>query len=469
MLLLRIIVARRWLILGILVGVIVLLLPPPAGLSPAGMSALALLATTVIFLVTEAIPLPAVALLIAIGEVALGLGTPNEIARSFMSDAVFFIMGSLMISVALVKQKLEVRIAWGLLRLTGPRVEWIVFGLMATAALLTSFIGQHTVAAMMLPVVLGIIQAVECDRPKAQNLATLLLMSLAYGSAFASAATPSGGARNPIMIDYWRQMFDLHMDYLSWMAYAYPVMLLHLPFLTFMLLKTFGPEERLLTRALVRLRREVHAKGRISSRDLGAIGIFIVILISWVTLGGRVGLGIIALLGALIYLVSGLVRWEDLNSGVNWGVVWLYAATISLGFQLQTSGAALWLAERLLGLLGNVKGPALFLAMSLLTILFGDLMGGGIAVAVVGPLTLHMAQLSGESLISTGFVTALSSAFTYHTVIGAPSSMIVYGSGMLRPRDFLRAGSKLLAVSIIILLVIAVFYWPWLNHVKGVR
>ena len=461
--LLRILLARRWLIVGLLVGLVVVLLPPPDGLSPQGMRSLALLATAIIFLVAEPIPLPATALLIAVGQVVLGLGEPNQIARSFMSDAVFFIMGSLMISVALVKHKLDVRIAFGLMRLAGPHTIRIAFGLAAISALLASFIGQHTVAAMMLPVALGILGAAERDRPGMRNLGALLLFSIAYGSAIASLGTPSGGARNVIIIDYWRQMFDIQIDYATWMLYAYPLVLLQIPFVPLVLLSTFRPETLDLRRALVRLRAAVKESGRFSRRDLQVVVIFMVVLLGWVTLGDRFGLGMIAIAGASLYLITGLVRWEDLNVGVNWGVVWLYAAMISLGFQLSATGAAPWLAENLLALLGNVQGVALLLVISGLMILFSNAMGGGAAVAVVAPITLQMAAFSQESLIAAGFVTAISSAFAYQTVIGAPSSMIIHSSGYLSPKDYLRAGSKLLVVSIILLLLVATFYWPWLG------
>jgi sodium-dependent dicarboxylate transporter 2/3/5 len=461
--LLRILVARKWLIAGGGIGLILLLLPPPEGLSPQGMRALAILATAVIFLIAEPIPLPATALLIAFGQVVLELGQPNEIARSFMSDAVFFIMGSLMISVALIKQKLDVRIAFALLRLTGPKVGWIVFGLSATSALLASFIGEHTVAAMMLPVALGIIAAVERDQPKVRNLAVLLLLAIAYGCAIAALGTPSGGARNAILIDYWRGMFDIHIDYATWMAYAYPLVLLQLPFVSLVLLSTFRPEIGDLRRALVRLRREVRARGQLSPQDFQVLALFLLVLFSWITLSDRLGIGVIAITGASLYLVTGLVKWEDLNSGVNWGVIWLYAASISLGFQLKATGAAPWLAERFLWLLGDVHGLGLLLAICLLMVIFASLMGSGAAVAVVGAITLQMADISGESVIAAGFATAIGSAFTFLTIIGNPAALIVYGSGHLRPSDFLRAGPKLLAISVIITMALAWLYWPWLG------
>ena len=113
---------------------------------------------TMILFVTEAIPLPAVALLIPVLQVLFGIDSPTEVAHSFMNDSVFFILGSFMLAVAIVKQKIDRRLAVVLFRFTGPKVNRIVFGLIAFSACLASLIGEHTVAAIMMPVVLSLIR-----------------------------------------------------------------------------------------------------------------------------------------------------------------------------------------------------------------------------------------------------------------------------------------------------------------------
>ena len=64
--------------------------------------------------------------------------------------------------------------------------------------------------------------------------------------------------------------------------------------------------------------------------DWVTIALFFIILIGWVGFSDEIGLGTVAIMGAIAFLVIGLVQWDDVNSGVNWGVVWLYAAAISL-------------------------------------------------------------------------------------------------------------------------------------------
>ena len=77
-------------------------------------------------------------------------------------------------------------------------------------------------------------------------------------------------------------------------------------------------------------------------------------------------------------------------------------------------------------------------------------------------ILLKIASVSGESPIIIGFITAVSSAFAYLTVVGTPACTIVYASGYLRPKDFLAVGWKMALISTIILLLGAKLYWPML-------
>ncbi len=154
--------------------------------------------------------------------------------------------------------------------MTGTKTTNICFGISVVSGLLASFIGEHTVAAMMLPVGITLIQLTSDDPRKVRNLAAVLLFSIAYGCAVAGIGTPSGGVRNAIMIGYWKEFFydplnpDTRVfliDYLTWMVYAYPIFLLQLPLVTTVLLLTFKPEHRNLSRAVAKLRNQVKLQG----------------------------------------------------------------------------------------------------------------------------------------------------------------------------------------------------------------
>jgi solute carrier family 13 (sodium-dependent dicarboxylate transporter), member 2/3/5 len=164
------------------------------------------LMATMLF-ITEAVPLPTVPLLIIVGQVVLLKVDPTEVAQSLMTDSVLFIMGSLMLAVAIVRQRLDKRIAWWIVRMTGTNIYWISFGITAVCGVIAAFIGEHTVAAMMLPVGVTLITLTSNDPRKVHNLAAVILFSISYGCSIAGVATPSGGARNAIIISYWKDFF----------------------------------------------------------------------------------------------------------------------------------------------------------------------------------------------------------------------------------------------------------------------
>src|SRR4029079_15300797 len=153
-----------------LAGFALIVAPTPAGLTHQGPIVLAMSAMATLLFVSEAVPLPTVPLLIIIGEVLLLKVDPTKVAQSLMTDSVLFIMGSLMLAVAIVRQRLDRRIAWAVVQMTGTNIYWINIGIAAVCGPLAAFIGEHTVAAMMLPVGVTLITLTSNDPKKVRNL-----------------------------------------------------------------------------------------------------------------------------------------------------------------------------------------------------------------------------------------------------------------------------------------------------------
>ena len=232
---------KKWLILSFLLSISFFYVPSPDGLSPEGHRTLIIVLVALILIISESIPLPGVAILILIMEVILGVDTADGVASSFMSDAVFFIMGSLMLAVSLVHQGLDKRLALLVINITGNKTWSIVLGFVGISAFLSSFIGEHTVGAMMLPVALALIRNAGLSTTQATKLSTLLLFSIAYGCAIGSIGTPSGGGRNVIMIGYLSEFGMAEISYLEWMKFAYPMIIIEIPIVAMVLWFTFTP------------------------------------------------------------------------------------------------------------------------------------------------------------------------------------------------------------------------------------
>lgn len=454
---------KRWLLIAFTLGAFLYyFVPGPQGLSPEAYHILIIILMTLILILKEPIPLPAIALQLIFWQVIIGGSTPNEVGSYFMNDAVFFIMGSLMLAVAIVSQGLDKRLALGMIKLTGNKTWRIVSGFTAISAILSSFIGPHMVTAMMLPVALTLIRFTSQNTRSNSELTAALLFSIAYGATVGSIGTPSGGGRNVIMINYWAEFGSGSLSYIEWIKMVYPMVLIEIPLTILIILKTFPPELQVLDRAVRRLTVEVAHAGKATAREIMTVVLFVAVLFGWITLSEDYGLGSIALMGIFLFMVFGLVSWKDINAGVNWGVILLFGATISIGVQMKNTGGAVWLADLSVGFLQsmipNIDALRAIVAVALSGVM-SNLLSSSATVAVVGPVVLNL----GGDPILLGLASVIASAFGYFTAVAAPACTIIYSSGLVKAPDFLRAGWKMAVMSVLSLLLVALVWWPVLH------
>jgi len=451
---------KRWLLVALAVGAILyFFVPQPQSLSLKAYHILIIILMTLILILKEPIPLPAIALQLIFWQVIIGGSTPNEVGGYFMNDAVFFIMGSLMLAVAIVSQGLDKRLALGIIRISGNKTWRIVTAFAAISALLSSFMGPHMVTAMMLPVALTLIRFTNKNRKAIRGLTASLLFAIAYGAMFGSIGTPSGGGRNVIMMNYWAEFGSGSLSYIEWIKMVYPMVLLEIPLAAFIILKTFPPELPVLDTAVRRLSVEVARSGKTSFKQIATLLLFGGVLLGWAFFSESYGLGSIALMGIFLFITFGLVSWKELSRGTNWGVILLFGATISIGVQMKNTGGAAWLADLsvnfLQGVIPNIDVLRAVVSVGLSGIM-SNLLSGSATVAVVGPVVLNL----GGDPILLGLSSVIGSAFGYFTVVAAPACTIIYSSGLVKASDFLRAGWRMALMSIASLTLLALLWWP---------
>ena len=452
---------KRWFIYAIIIGLILILLPHPQGLSKQAYTSIVILITALILIIKEPIPLPAIAIYILLAQIYGGIDSADGIAKAFMNDAVFFIMGSLMLAVVIIRQGWDSRIALGILKITGNKTSNIVFGFLSISAILSSFIGEHTVAAIMLPIGMTLIRFTSSDFEKVKNLAAAILFSITYGCLIGSAGTPSGGGRNVIMINYFNQS-GLSVSYFEWMIKIYPFVIIQIPIVAWIIINTFKPEYKILDSSIRKLVIKVAKSRSMTGRNTVTVIIFILVFLGWIFFSERFGLGTIALTGVFLYILGGFVRWNDLSRHTHWGVIILFGATISLGTSIRSTGASLWLADQVIMLFGSMMDTFPFfsdLIVIMITAAMTNILSSSATVAVLGPITMNLVP----DMMHIGLVTAVSSAFGYFTAVAAPACTIVYSSGMIKATDFVRLGARIGLVSILLLMIYINTYWLIIN------
>ena len=438
--------------------------------------AIAMAVFVVICFFTECIPLPGVAFCIGLILVFTGVVTRKEVAMLYWDDAVWFIMGSLMFAAAFVKTGVDKRVCLMMFRkLAKPNVKWITLIFFIIIAPLASFISDHALAAMFLPIGILLYQnSLTSEVSEDTELAKMLMIGIAMACNIGGPGAPSGGARNVIMMTYLNDMFGLDIGYFQWVTYCMPFVIVMIPITWLILNWRFKPRIHSLAPAMDHLRGEIDRMGGWNRKQIWAIIIFLVMVFGWFTEKSfyqmgvypiRLGIGVIAVAGAVAYLMAGVVNWRDYQEKVDWGVVWLYAGAIIFGRMLDETGAAYWVARSVIEAikpLGIDSGLPLLAVSNGLTGILTNLMADGPAAASVGPITLNMAGLVHPGTTFLPFMamsTAVASSFAYCLIIGTPPNAIVYASGYLEPKDYLRVGIPVWIIANILLLALTLGYW----------
>ena len=435
-------------------------------------------AFVVLCFLTECIPLPGVAFCIGLILVFTGVTSRKEVAMLYWDDACWFIMGSLMFAAAFVKTGVDKRVCLAMFRkLAVPNVRWITLIFFLIIAPLAAFISDHALAAMFLPIGMLLYQnSLTREVPEDPELGKMLMIAIAMACNIGGPGAPSGGARNVIMMTYLSDMFGFDIGYFQWVTYCFPFVLVMIPLTWLTVNLRFKPKIVTLAPAMVHLKGEIDKMGGWNRKQIWALIIFAIMIFGWFTEKAfyqmgiypvRLGIGVIAVGGAVAYLLTGVVNWRDYQEKVDWGVVWLYAGAIIFGRTLDSTGAAYWLARTVIdGLapLGMDAGLPLMAISNGLTAVLTNLMADGPAAAAVGPISLNMAGLVHPGTTYLPFMamsTAIASSFAYCLIIGTPPNAIVYASGYLEPKDYLRVGLPIWFVVNIVLLLFTAVYWSF--------
>jgi sodium-dependent dicarboxylate transporter 2/3/5 len=484
----------KWLGIGLLVFVIIWAMPTPDSMITKAQELfsnlnsdqiaekafnmkiiIALLGCCTVFFATEALPMPAVALFIGLVQLFFGITEPKNVVATYAHDAVWFIAGSLAMGATMVKYGLDKRIGMLVMNLSGTKVKNIVLGILVGTAIPSAFISEASIAPMFLPIAMALYTLTSKKIGDAPQLGKLLMMSIAIGCMVGAPMSPTGGARNAIMIGFLGNLGpEYEISFMQWMILgSFYTFFLGL-FFAFLLPLLYKPEVDDLSDAVNTLREDLKKHGKMTKEQWMVSGIALLMIIAWITdkdliapiLGFPLGLGGVAMTGAVLFMLLGLTSWSDYEKNISWGVIVLYAGAISLGAVFKSSGAAKWLADSLIDILTTYnlqEGLPLAILVAIIGALMTNLMSAGATVAVIGPVVLEMAVSSGTNPIIVGVALAIATSMAFWLVIGTPASTVVYSAGLLDAKDFIRMATFAWPVALIIMIVMITFYWVGLG------
>lgn len=437
------------------------------------MVVLGIIPMAVIFFATEAIPIGLTGILMPILAYFLHLLPRSMIGKTFAGDAPMFLLGVLAMGVAVVDVGLHKRLASWLLGWTkGFLVP--VFVLCVSMSIVGSFISAHAMCAFMTPVMAAVyFGAVSASSREGRlehdpALAKFLLFTLCYALNVGGVGSPAAGGRNVIMMGFWSE-YRVPMDFFTWMKYGLPMVPILGVIVAVYMLVVFGRKIKTkdLTPGLVAIKEETRKMGKMRYAEYVTFGMLLLILLLWIAGGESLGLGGPSLLALLIPVLLRTTDWKKILAGISWDAWFMYCGALTLGALLKESGAALWLAQsflRILGYVGMSQGFGLWVGLSSLSGIMTNFMSDAGTTALLGPIVIPMGIMTGVAgePWAVGLAVAFATSFAHVLIVGTPNNAIVYGLGiypdtgekMIHPMDFVKYGFVLFLLSMVVVWVV---------------
>jgi len=457
---------RRAKILSIIIALVLLgavaFAPSPDGLSRAGQNAIAIFVLCFVLWVSNALPLAVTSLLAIVLLPMLGVVPLTRSFALFGSPVVFFILGAFMLAAALMRSGLSTRLAVAFIRRFGKTPRSLIAGIILSGGFLAFWMPEHAVAAMLFPIVLEIARALDLQ-PRKSGYGAALFLALAWGAVIGGIATFLGGARAPLALGILSEHYDLTIGFLDWMVAVAPLSIVLMFAAYFVLTRFFPMDVRDIERAKDALDAKARELGPVSAREKGVGAITALTIAAWIFAGRDFGLAPIALLASVALFVFGLIDWKSVEEYVNWGVILMYGGALAIAAALHETGGAKWIADVVMARAAGLPSMWVVATFALLAAFLTEAISNVAAVALLLPICFGVAEGAGIGPITVVYAVAVPAGLAFALPMGTPPNAIAYSAGYFRLKDSVAAGAILKLVALLILFVVAKFYWSFLG------
>ncbi len=464
---------------ALLAGILVFIIAiwwNPFGLNNTAAQVLAIAALMITWWVTEALPMPVVALLPLILFPLLGIARMEEVAAPYANSVIFLFMGGFMIGLAIEKWNLHKRIALSIVKLTGTSGNRIVLGFILATGFMSMWLSNTATTMMMYPIAMSVIQVMETNsktKGNLNNLAVCLLLAIAYASNFGGIATIIGTPPNVAYVAFLEKHNGYTFQFVDWMKLCMPISLILLFSLYIVMTKLLYPTKiKHDDAAKEMIAFELKQMGKLSVAEKRVLIVFATTALLWIT-KDLINAGqtyfklddtMIAVFGAvlLFMLPSGnsaskaLLEWHD-TKNMAWGILLLFGGGITLANQLEKAGLIQSLGHWMAGF--ATGGLMLVFIVAVISIFISEVMSNIAQVIVFAPVVAGMAEALKIDPLQIGMAMTLGASCASMLPMGTPPNAIVFASGRLKLKQMTTTG---FVMNIISAVLITLFCWYFL-------
>ncbi len=168
-----------------------------------------------------------------------------------------------------------------------------------------------------------------------------------------------------------------------------------------------------------------------------------------------------ALLGCVALLVTRILTIEEAYDAINWQVIFLLSGILPLGIAMQNTGAAGFIAERAVGVVGDMGPVAVLAVVYLMTSIMTDTMSNAAAAVLLAPIAISTAEQIGVDPRPLLMAITFAASTGFSTPVGYQTNTMIYNPGGYKYTDFLRTGVPLSIFFWILSVTFIPRFWPF--------
>jgi len=467
---------------GLAVFALLMLLPPPEGMSEQGMTVAAIAALMAVWWICEPIPVYATALLPLVLLPGLGVMDIKTAAAPYANPTIFLFMGGFMIALAMQRWELHRRIALNILTWTGTGPRQLVGGVMAATVVLSMWISNTSATLMMLPIALSVIALMRSgDAAQARRFETCMVLAVAYAASIGGLGTLIGTPPNALLAGFMQQTYGYTISFAAWMTLGVPISLFIAVLCWALLCRVLYPlSNDPVPGAAELLARERAHLGPMTRGEKIVAAAFSAAAVLWVTQpmlaaafpSLKISDAGIAMTIAFLLFITPVdfkrgvfaLDWEWANK-IPWGLLVLFGGGLSLAEAAGASGLAEWLGQSMTS--WSALPLWLLIVVFVAMIVFLSEIASNTAVTATLLPVLGMAAVAlGQSPLLFCIAGAMAASGGFMLPVATPPNAIAYGSGHVTIQQMTRAGVRLDIIWVLIVSLGVLVMLPMAFDVK---
>ncbi|CAA2992246.1 dicarboxylate transporter 1, chloroplastic [Olea europaea subsp. europaea] len=457
------------LIASIATGVILWLVPAPDGVSRIAWQLLSIFLATIVGIITQPLPLGAVALM-GLGACVLTKTLTFAAAFSAFGDPIPWLIAlAFFFARGFIKTGLGNRIAYQFVSLFGSSSLGLGYSLVFSEALLAPAIPSVSARAggIFLPLVKSLCVACGSNTGDGteHKLGSWLMLTCFQTSVISSSMFLTAMAANPLAANLTSSTINQTLGWMDWAKGAIVPGLLSLIVVPLLLYVIYPPTVKSSPDAPKLARDKLEKMGAMSKNELIMAGTLLLTVGLWI-FGGTLNIDAVtaAILGLAVLLVTGVVTWKEcLAESVAWDTLTWFAALIAMAGYLNKYGLISWFSQTVVKFVGGLGLPWQSSFGILVLLYFYSHYFFASGAAHIG--AMFTAFLSVASALGTppylaamvlSFLSNLMGGITHYGIGSAP---VFYGAGYVSLAKWWGYGFLISVVNLIIWLGVGGVWW----------